>query len=225
MEVKKSESAQIENRKGTWFLMGIIAVLALLFISFEWAQRDVRIDTSLGVNDPVFIQDMVPLTFPEKKLPPPPAPAAADIIKVIENNNPATEKTDVDTEETGKGVTPVYVPPTIEEELPPEVDIYVTAEVMPMYPGGVKELNKFLSNTIKYPASPQERGISGKVIVQFVVDKDGSITDPVVVRGVDPYLDNEALRVIRLMPKWTPGKQGVKTVRVKYTLPVTFRLQ
>jgi protein TonB len=84
---------------------------------------------------------------------------------------------------------------------------------------------KFLGKNIKYPTISQENGVSGKVIVQFVVNKDGSVVDPVVVRSVDPYLDKEALRVINTMPKWKPGKQRGKPVRVRYTVPVTFRLQ
>ena len=84
---------------------------------------------------------------------------------------------------------------------------------------------KFLSKNINYPSISQENGVQGRVIVQFVVNTDGSIVEPVVMRGVDPYLDKEALRVIKMMPKWSPGKQRGKPVRVKYTVPVMFRLQ
>ena len=84
---------------------------------------------------------------------------------------------------------------------------------------------KYLSQNIKYPVMAQENGIQGRVIVQFVVNSDGSIVDPVVVRSVDPSLDREALRVIQSMPKWKPGQQRGKAVRVRYTVPVTFKLQ
>ena len=96
---------------------------------------------------------------------------------------------------------------------------------MPEFPGGTAALMKYLSGNIKYPTISQETGSQGKVIVQFVVDKDGTITNPEVVRGVDPYLDKEAVRVISSMPKWKPGVQNGKKVRVKYTVPVMFRLQ
>ena len=92
---------------------------------------------------------------------------------------------------------------------------------MPEFPGGMAECLKFLAKNIKYPTIAQENGVQGRVIVQFVVNQDGSIVDPVVVRSVDPYLDKEALRVIQMMPKWKPGKQRGKAVRVKYTVPVT----
>ena len=106
-----------------------------------------------------------------------------------------------------------------------EDPVYQIADNMPEFPGGMAECLKFLGKNIKYPTISQENGVQGKVIVQFVVNKDGSIVDPVVVRSVDPYLDKEALRVIKTMPKWKPGKQRGKAVRVKYTVPVTFKLQ
>lgn len=103
--------------------------------------------------------------------------------------------------------------------------VFQVVEKMPEFPGGMAACLKFVSNNIKYPTISQENGVQGKVIVQFVVNKDGSIVDPVVVRSVDPYLDKEALRVISMMPKWSPCMQRGKPVRVKYTVPVTFRLQ
>jgi protein TonB len=96
---------------------------------------------------------------------------------------------------------------------------------MPEFPGGQAECMKWLAKNMKYPQISQENGVQGRVIVQFVVNSDGSIVDATVVRGVDPYLDKEALRVIGMMPKWKPGMQRGKAVRVKFTLPVMFRLQ
>ena len=96
---------------------------------------------------------------------------------------------------------------------------------MPEFPGGMAELMKYLQKNIKYPTISQENGVQGRVIVQFVVNRDGSIVDPVVLRSVDPYLDKEALRVVSTMPKWKPGEPRGKPVRVKFTLPVQFRLQ
>lgn len=103
-------------------------------------------------------------------------------------------------------------------------DIHDVVEVMPCFPGGTNDLMHYLANNIKYPTVAQENGTQGRVLVQFVVNKDGSIVDVKVVRSVDPYLDAEALRVVRAMPHWTPGKQKGKTVRVKFTVPITFRL-
>ena len=114
---------------------------------------------------------------------------------------------------------------TATEETVNENTIFQVVEEMPEFPGGMRECMNFIGKNIKYPTQAQENGKEGRVIVQFVVNRDGSIVEPSVVRGVDPELDAEALRVISIMPKWKPGKQRGKAVRVKYTIPVMFRLQ
>jgi protein TonB len=106
-----------------------------------------------------------------------------------------------------------------------ETKVFDVVEQMPSFPGGDAELMKFLSSHIKYPVVAEENGIQGRVIAQFVVERDGSISDVKVIKSVDPSLDKEAIRVLKSMPKWIPGKQNGAPVRVKYTVPVTFRLQ
>ena len=106
-----------------------------------------------------------------------------------------------------------------------ETKVFDVVEQMPSFPGGDAELMKFLSTHIKYPVVAEENGIQGRVIATFVVERDGSISDVKVVKSVDPSLDKEAIRVLKSMPKWIPGKQNGSAVRVKYTVPVTFRLQ
>jgi periplasmic protein TonB len=106
-----------------------------------------------------------------------------------------------------------------------ENKVFDVVEQMPSYPGGMGALMQYLSNNIKYPVIAEENGIQGRVICTFVVERDGSITDVRVAKSVDPSLDKEACRVIKSMPHWIPGKQNGSAVRVKYTLPVTFRLQ
>lgn len=111
-------------------------------------------------------------------------------------------------------------PPKHEEEN----KVFDIVEQQPMFPGGPSALMKFLSDNTKYPVVAQENGVQGRVTVQFVVEKDGSVSDVHVLRGVDPSLDKEAVRVVKSMPKWTPGKQNGITVRVNYRVPVLFRL-
>ena len=106
-----------------------------------------------------------------------------------------------------------------------ETKVFDVVEQMPSFPGGPAELMKFLASNIKYPVVAEENGVQGRVIVTFVVERDGSITDVKVVKSVDPSLDKEAQRVVKSMPKWIPGKQNGSAVRVKYTVPVTFKLQ
>ena len=106
-----------------------------------------------------------------------------------------------------------------------ETKVFDVVEQMPSFPGGDAELMKFLSTHIKYPVVAEENGIQGRVIATFVVERDGSISDVKVIKSVDPSLDKEAIRVLKSMPKWIPGKQNGSAVRVKYTVPVTFKLQ
>ena len=121
-----------------------------------------------------------------------------------------------------KAVEEIAQPEPKHEE---ENKVFDVVEQMPSYPGGMGALMSWLSQNIKYPTVAAENGISGRVIVQFVVERDGSITDVRVARGVDPYLDKEATRVVKMMPNWIPGKQNGSPVRVKYTVPVVFKLQ
>lgn len=124
--------------------------------------------------------------------------------------------------------TQTYVAPAAvqeEEEEEAAQQIFTVVEKQPEYPGGTAELFKYLSKAIKYPVIAQENGIQGRVVCSFVVNRDGSIVDIQVMRGVDPSLDKEAVRVISEMPKWKPGEQRGKPVRVRFILPVQFRLQ
>lgn len=228
MEVKKSPKADLEGRKSTWLLIGYVVVLAFMFVAFEWSRRDVKIDVSQAVSDIVFEEEIIPITeTPEQQAPPPPeAPKVAELLEIVDNKVEVQETTQVMNEDHVAKVDVTYKPPqAVVEEEPEEQVIFDVVESIPEFPGGQAALMQYLAKNIKYPTISQENGTQGRVIVQFVVNKDGGIVDAKVVRSVDPYLDKEALRVVGTMPKWTPGKQRNKPVRVKYTLPVMFRLQ
>ena len=228
MEVKKSPKADREGKKSTWLLVGYVVVLAFMFVAFEWTQRDVKIDTSQAVADVVFEEEIIPITeTPEQAAPPPPeAPKVAELLEIVDDKADIEETTTIINEDNQARVEVKYVPVQVVEEEPEEQTIFEVVEQMPEFPnGGMAGLMQYLSKNIKYPTIAQENGTQGRVIVQFVVNKDGSIVDAKVVRSVDPYLDKEALRVINTMPKWKPGMQRGKPVRVKFTVPVMFRLQ
>lgn len=227
MEVKKSPKADLESKKTTWLLLGYVVVLAFMFVAFEWTERDIKVDMSQAVADVVFEEEMIPITQQEEKVQPPPPeiPSIAETLTIVDDQADVEETAIASTEETGQKVEVKYVPVQVEEEEPEEQTIFEVVEHMPEFPGGMAACLTFLSKNIKYPPIAQENGTQGRVIIQFVVNKDGSIVDPKVVRSVDPYLDKEALRVILTMPKWKPGMQRGKPVRVKYTVPVMFRLQ
>ena len=229
MEIKKTPKADLENKKSTWLLVGYVIVLAFMFIAFEWTKRDIKIDTSQAITDLVFEEEIIPITEqPEQAAPPPPpaAPPIAETLTIVEDDADVEETTIATSEETNQAVEIKYVPVAVEEEEPEEQTIFEVVEQMPEFPnGGMAGLMQYLSKNIKYPTIAQENGTQGRVTVQFVGNRDGSIVDAKVLRGVDPYLDKEAIRVISSMPKWKPGMQRGKAVRVKYTVPVMFRLQ
>lgn len=228
METKKTPKANLENKRPTWLLVGYVTVLAFMFVAFEWT-RDVRVDTSGRINENVFEQDMeIPLTRQPELTPPPPPQVTPinDVLTIIDDNDTAEETNFASSEETGEDVVIKHIPVTVDEEVVVEDDIFVIVEENPQFPnGGTAGLLQYLGKNIKYPTIPQENGTQGRVTVQFVVNKDGSIVDVKVIRGVDPYLDKEAVRVISTMPKWIPGKQRGVPVRCKFTVPVTFKLQ
>ena len=230
MEIKKTEAADLENKKSTSYLIGFVLVFALLFAAFEFTTSEKSEAIETGLGDFVIEEVVIPVTEQKQEMAPPPpsAPTVSDVLNIVDNAS--TEESDIQsTEDLDAPITPpvqhkVEEPQKVEEEVEDQT-VFQVVEKMPEFPGGMAACLKFLSNNIKYPTISQENGVQGKVIVQFVVNKDGSIVDPVVVRSVDPYLDKEALRVISMMPKWSPGMQRGKPVRVKYTVPVTFRLQ
>lgn len=225
MQVKKSEKASLENDKIIYVLMGLVFVLSLCYVALEWTEREV---TKYEVTDTEFLfEEEVEIQQTSQETPPPPPPPAVQEVEVLNvvEDNVETESIEVNTEETEQEVViaaPIEAPVEEEEE---EV-VFVVVESMPEFPGGQQALFKYLSENVKYPVIAQENGIQGRVICQFVVNRDGSIVDVEVVRsGGDASLDKEAVRVIKSMPKWKPGKQRGKAVRVKYTVPVNFKLQ
>jgi len=228
MDSKKSPKATLEDKRFTYLLMGIVMVLSLFYIGLEWTKSEVTVyeddsSTLVAEEEIEIIQTAQELPPP----PPPPAPEIVEILNVVENDVQVAE-VEINTEDD-KDKSVDLTPPatTIGTGVYEEEDnvVFQVVETMPSFPGGDAALFKFLNDNIKYPVIAQENGIQGRVICQFVVNRDGSIVDVEVVRSVDPSLDKEAVRVIKAMPRWAPGKQRGKAVRVKYTLPVNFRLQ
>ncbi len=227
MEVKKSASASLENKSSDFLLMGLVVALGFLFIFFEWTTTDVK---KIETSDAQAIfeeEEMMEVTVQKDVPPPPPAavappPVVAPEIKVVENTVETKDVEIKSSEETGEAVEAVPIdngPEEVEEE-----EIFMRVEKAPAFPGGQKAMMEYLMKNIKYPAACQEAGIQGRVIVSFVVNKDGSIQNVEVIRGVHEKLDAEAVRVVKSMPAWSPGEQQGRKVRSKFQLPVFFRL-
>ena len=227
-QVKKTPKANIETQKATALLMGAVLAVSVLFFAFEWSSGTKKLDQSVVVQD-VIAEEEIEITRPENTPPPPPPPPPVieepQEINVVEEK--VETKIDIRTEDDqNKRQEVAYTPPPPPKKVEEATEeIFVVVEKQPEFPGGLTAMMKFLNDNIRYPIIAQENGIQGRVTCNFVVERDGSITDVQISRGVDPSLDKEAIRVIQSMPKWKPGEQRGKPVRVRFTLPVVFRLQ
>ena len=226
MEVKKSPKADLEGKKTQWLLIGYVVVLAFIFVAFEWTERDIKIDTSQAVAQIEFEEEMIPITQQEEKPAPPPVevPKQAEILKIVDDEADVQETAIASTEDTGQKVEVKYVPVEVKEEEPSEQEIFEVVENAPEFPGGMPACLQFLYKNIKYPPIAQENGIQGKVIISFVVNTDGSVSNIEVLRTPDSTLSDEAVRIIKSSPKWTAAKQRNKSVRQKFVIPIDFRI-
>ena len=229
MESLKSPRADLENKKSIFWEIGLIIALIIVLLAFKWKSSEKNyIDTTN--RDFVDIQEeMVPITEQiAKPLPPPPIKKAV-IIKIVENDIDVENDIVIDAEvnqETEIEEYIPYVPLEIEEEeIISEETIFIIVESMPAFPGGMDKLMKYFCDNIKYPLKAKELGVQGKVFLSFVIEKDGSVTDVSLLRGIGGGCDEEAIRVVKNMPKWIPGKQRNIPVRVRFNLPVNFILQ
>jgi protein TonB len=220
MEAKKTPEADLEGRKGSFMLMGLLAALAVTLVAFEWTTFDERAGGDL-VLDMDFLEEEVipPSALPPP--PPPPPPAPTTVLEIVEDDEEIEE---VEIDDTEVDETTVVEIVQREEEVVEE-QIFTIVEEMPEFPGGEAELFKYLGKSIKYPQMAADAGISGVVYVTFVVDKDGKIRDVKVLRGIGGGCDEEAVRVVKAMPPWKPGKQRGKAVQVQYNLPIRFTLK
>lgn len=226
MEEKKSAKVNLERNRTTYFLLGLTVALGFLFIGFEVSNTDVavaQIDDSNGV-----VEEEVMVEITRQYIPPPPPPpqtVQSDLIQIVEDNT-LEEDVEFDSmEDDPEDAIVQNYDGEFSEDYDPSGEVFVIVEEMPQFPGGESALQAFIKKNLKYPTIALENGISGRVICTFVIDGKGKVTGAEVLRSVDPNLDKEALRVIGLMPDWKPGRQQGKPVRVRYTLPVIFRLQ
>lgn len=225
MEVKKTPKADLENKKNIFFEVGLMLALAIVLFAFEWKVSVAEPSDFITVSDIPTEPEMVPITMMNQLPPPPPAVIKPmDLIEIVEDLEQATDDVDlIDATDNKDNTNPDYNIDnlTYGPEETGEVVDFLPSEDMPVFPGNVQ---KWIAKNVKYPMIATEMGIEGKVFVQFVVERDGSVSNIRVARGVDASLDKEAVRVISEMPKWKPGKQRGKAVRVSYTLPIAFKL-
>ena len=226
MEIKKSPKADLQNKRGLLLEIGLIIALGGVIAAFAWTPKEQKIE-KLDLNIAPVEEEIMEITRQEQKPPEPPKKTEitviTDILKVVTNDTKIT--TNVDFAEFEDDVEIVQQVAVEEEEIVEE-QRFLVAETMPSFQGGsLNDFRNWVQSKVRYPAIAQENGISGKVVLTFVIEKDGRLTNIQVLQTPDRSLSEEAIRVLQQSPKWSPGKQRNQPVRVRYTLPVEFRIQ
>ncbi len=228
MEAKKSPKADLESKKSVFMQIGLVVALSLVFIAFEWTSTDVGVNTGLMIDEDAVEEEIIPITRQEevKPPPPPPPPKVSDVLNIVENDVELDEELVIQDTEVNQDTEIDFSDIKVDDDASgDDAPVFFIVEEMPEFPGGEAALTKYLATEVKYPVIAQENGIQGRVYIKFVVNTNGQVANVEIARGVDPSLDKEALRVVKAMPKWKPGKQRGKTVRVSYTVPINFVLQ
>ena len=226
MEIKKSRKADLQNKRGLLLEIGLIVALLAVIVAFSYTPSEHRID-KVDLNYGPIEEEMTDITIQDQKPPEMPKKVEmnviTDMLQVVTNDTKIT--TDVDFAEFDES-TEIVQQVVVKVEEIVEEEIFVTAETMPSFMGGdLGVFRNWVQKQLNYPPIAQENGIQGKVIIQFVVEKDGRLTNVQVLSTPDRSLSEEAVRVLQLSPRWSPGKQRNQPVRIKYTLPVDFRIQ
>ena len=216
MEPKKNPEISLEKKKGLFFQIGLVVTLVIVLGAFEWKSYE-KVDYNLGqLNLDDLEEEIIPITRQEIT-PPPPPPPPPEVIVIVEDIVEIVDEAKIETTESDEMVA-------IEIEEESDEEFFMVVENMPEFPGGDAGLMKYIQKNVKYPPIAKEYNITGKVFVSFIVDKSGSVSDVKIARGVDKSLDAEALRVVKSLPKYKPGKQKGKPVRVMITIPINFTL-
>ena len=232
MEAKKSPKANLETRRTMFFQIGTVISLAIIFFAFEWKSSEKEVVKEDAIAAATIEEEMIPITQTDTPPPPPPpaAPVMSDQIEIVDDDIQLETDFIIDTEDNSKIAVQIvdYVQTAGGEEIIEEEDIpFQVVENKPKFNGSddPSVFRNWVFSNLTYPQSAQENGVQGRVTVEFTIETDGSVKNVRVLRGVDASLDKEALRVIGSSPKWEPGRQRDKAVRVKYQFPVVFELR
>lgn len=225
MEKKKTVKADLENKKGLFMQIGLVLTLAGVLVAFEWKTYEALDVSNLVQTVDVIEEEVIIQTEQNTPPPPPPPPEVTTELEVVDDDKEIENEVEINAESKEEAAVEVYIAPVVEaEEEEPETTIFQVVEEQPGYPGGDEARLRYLSENIDYPVIARESGIQGTIFLTFVVERDGSITDVKVLRGIGGGCDEEAVRVVKNMPKWNPGKQRGKEVRVQFQMPIKFIL-
>jgi len=215
MDPKKNSEVNLERKRGLFLQIGLVITLLIVLGAFEYKSYE-KVAYNLGLlNLDDLEEDIIPITKQEVKPPPPPPPPPPEVIEIVEDDVVIEDEIKIEDTESDEDLE------IVEED---DEEVFMVVENMPKFPGGDLGLMKYIQKNVKYPPIAKEYNVTGKVYISFVVDKSGSVTNVKVVRGVDKNLDAEAVRVIKSLPKYKPGKQRGRPVRVQFTVPINFTL-
>lgn len=229
MEIKKSEKASLENKRLLFVEIGFVVALLVTLAAFEWSSKDKQNNALTSENQEIVEEEMVPIT--QETPPPPPEinkiPVLSDQIDIIDDDIKVDDNIINLEDDANLGVEIVdYKEEVVEEVIEEETIPFQLVEKKPTFQGGdANTFSKWVNQRLVYPEIAKENGVQGRVMLQFTVGTDGSVTGVKVLRGVDPSLDKEAVRVVSMSPKWEPGMQRDRKVKVTYTFPVIFQLR
>jgi len=216
MEAKKNPEVNLERKRGLFLQIGLVVSLLLVLVAFEYKSYE-KVAYNLGqLNLDDLEEEIIPITKQEVN-PPPPPPPPPEVIEIVEDEVEIENEIEIEDTESDEDEE-------IEIEEEDDEEFFMVVENMPEFPGGDLGLMKYIQKNVKYPPIAKEYNITGKVYVSFIVDRQGKVTNVKVVRGVDKNLDAEAVRVVKSLPKYKPGKQRGKAVRVMFTIPINFTL-
>ena len=229
MEIKKSEKASLENKKLLFIEIGLVVSLAITLFAFEWTSTETE-TALLEDTTEILVEEEIISTQMDTPPPPPAAPKIpilSDQIDIVDDEIEIEDDMFMNLEDDASlGVEIMDYVEVEEEEVEEEAIPFQLVEEKPSFQGGdANQFSKWVNSRLVYPEIAKENGVQGRVTLQFTVEKDGSVTKVKVLRGVDPSLDKEAVRVVSMSPKWKPGKQRDRAVPVTYTFPVIFQLR
>jgi protein TonB len=225
MNTQRTSQQKLEGRKGIFFKTGIIIAMAGVLLAFQYRVMERSLPDIVGPQIEITEIDMVPITVP--KPPEPPKPPERQDLQVAPDDADIDDYfPDLTVEGLPDTEVPDYTPvfPVEEDEVDEDI-VFDRPEYMPEFPGGTQALYAYLGREINYPSLAVNLNIEGVVFVGFVIERDGSVSNVHVIRGIGAGCDEEAVRAVQNMPRWEPGRMGTQPVRASYTLPVRFRLQ
>lgn len=225
MELKKNPKVDLRRYSGLFLQVGFVVSVGLMLLAFNMTQKDKSASSLGALEDVISEEEIIPITRQKEIQPPPPPepPKVTEVLNIVEDDVEIEDELEIEDTEADQD-TEVEIVEIEDEEEEDEAQVFVIVENMPEFPGGTLELRKYINQHVVYPEIAKENGIQGRVFVQFVVNKKGEVEQVKIVRGVDPSLDKESLRVIKNLPKWKPGEQRGKKVRVSFTVPINFQL-